>query len=152
MKHQFLVLLASIALSSFAEAQKYIGTPAQDLFDQASFYLEFNYNGFSSSNLERLVAKYQAQIDEACAPQAQTCPFDVARRPVASMIQELQDPHSYFIPADIAQQFSGQIGGGRLGFSQSRVIHCQTAKCGRQSCDRCAKRRSCWQGRVTARR
>ncbi|MFN3266037.1 MAG: S41 family peptidase [Deinococcales bacterium] len=115
MKKSVLALFAAFALSGLAEAQKYTGTPAQDLFDQASFYLDFHYNGFSGANLERLVEKYQAQIDDACAPQAQTCPFDVARRPIAAMIEELQDPHSYFVPADVARQFAGQLGGGGSG-------------------------------------
>jgi carboxyl-terminal processing protease len=115
MKKWGAALLMSLAVATAAEAQKYIGTPAQDLFDQASFYVEFNYNGFSTTNIANLVAKYQSQIDELCTGQAQSCPFDVARRPIANMVRELQDPHSYFIPADVVQQFSGQLNGGGTG-------------------------------------
>ncbi len=115
MKRLALVMAAALAFSCAAGAQKFIGAPAQDLFDEASFYIEFNYNGFSTSNLSNLIAKYQAQIDQLCTGQASNCPFDVARRPIASMIQELQDPHSYFIPADVAQQFAGQLDGAGTG-------------------------------------
>ncbi len=115
MKQIALAIAAALAMAGAGNAQKYVGAPAQDLFDEASFFLEFNYNGFSTSNLSTLIAKYQSEIDDRCSGQATTCPFDVARRPIASMIQELQDPHSYFIPADIAQQFAGQLGGGGSG-------------------------------------
>jgi carboxyl-terminal processing protease len=115
MKHHALVIAAALAFSSAASAQKYIGTPAQDLFDQASFFVEFNYNGFSKVNLSSLIAKYQTQVDSNCASRATDCPFSNAERPIALMIRELNDPHSYFVPSEIAAQFAGQLGGGGIG-------------------------------------
>ncbi len=108
-------MAAGLALSSAAGAQRYIGTPAQDLFDQASFFVEFNYNGFSQVNLSNLIAKYQAQVDSNCASRAKDCPFVNAERPIGLLIQELKDPHSYFVAADIATQFAGQLSGGGIG-------------------------------------
>ena len=115
MKYAALVIAAALALPSAANAQKYIGTPAQDLFDQASFFVEFNYNGFSRVNLSSLITKYQAQVDSNCASRASDCPFSNAERPIALMIRELNDPHSYFISSEIASQFAGQLGGGGIG-------------------------------------
>jgi carboxyl-terminal processing protease len=103
-----LALLASLAVSSSAGAQRFVGSPAQDLFDQASFFVEFNYNGFSTANLSELTAKYQNQIDEQCARAGQTCAYAVARSSIANMIRDLQDPHSYFIPASAIQGASDQ--------------------------------------------
>jgi carboxyl-terminal processing protease len=114
-KHTALVMVIALAFSNAAGAQKFIGTPAQDLFDQASFFMEFNYNGFSNVNLPNLIAKYQAQVDSNCASRATDCPFSNAERPIALMVRELQDPHSYFVPSEIAVQFAGQLGGTGLG-------------------------------------
>ncbi len=115
MKHFALVIATALALSSAAGAQKYVGTPAQDLFDQASFFLEFNYHGFSTQNIGNLIAKYQAQIDTICARTPTDCAYKAAWLPIANMIRELQDPHSYFVPAEVAEQFAGQLNGTGTG-------------------------------------
>ncbi|MEY4530295.1 MAG: hypothetical protein RLZZ156_1016 [Deinococcota bacterium] len=128
MKHLALVIAAALAFPSAVSAQRYIGTPAQDLFDQASFFVEFNYNGFSKVNLSSLVAKYQAQVDSNCVSRATDCPFSNAERPIALMIRELNDPHSYFISSEIAVQFAGQIGGGGMGSPSLEIATTQLSR------------------------
>ena len=57
MRRTFLLIATTIALSSAAGAQKFIGSPAQDLFDQASFYLDTQYFGPSKISIAELTAK-----------------------------------------------------------------------------------------------
>ncbi len=109
------IAIALLTCSSVGVAQKYIGTPAQDLFDQASFFIEFNYNGFSSQKLPDLIARYQSQLDQSCINRDKDCPFTNAERIIANMIRDLGDPHSYFVPASVAAQFAGQLTGQGSG-------------------------------------
>jgi carboxyl-terminal processing protease len=71
-------------------------SPAQDLFDQASFYLEFYYFGPSTLDLKALSVKYQASLDSACAQEPKTCPYDKAVPVIQQMIRELGDGHTYY--------------------------------------------------------
>jgi carboxyl-terminal processing protease len=115
MKRVARIATVLLATSSVGMAQKYLGTPAQDLFDQAAFFIEFNYNGFSSQKLPDLIARYQSQIDQACINRAKDCPYASAERPINNMIRDLGDPHSYFVPASVAAQFAGQLTGEGSG-------------------------------------
>lgn len=81
------LLLASLSLAS----------PAQDLFDQASFYVEFYYNGPATLNLKELTSRYQSALDRACAPQKDTCPYDQAVSIIQQMMEELGDDHTYYL-------------------------------------------------------
>ncbi|GIW32141.1 MAG: protease [Meiothermus sp.] len=81
------LLLGSLSLAS----------PAQDLFDQASFYLEFYYNGPATLNLKELTARYQSALDRACAPQKDTCPYEQAVPIIEQMLGELNDNHTYYL-------------------------------------------------------
>ncbi|WP_027891984.1 S41 family peptidase [Calidithermus chliarophilus] len=71
-------------------------SPAQDLFDQASFYLEFYYFGPSTLDLKALTVKYQANLNSACAQERETCPYDKAVPVIQQMIRELGDGHTYY--------------------------------------------------------
>ena len=97
-----LTLLSPLALAS----------PAQDLFDQAGFYLSFNYNGFSPANAEQLVDKYQVQLDRACTVKREQCEYSVAETLIEAMLEELGDQHSYYIPAEDAGGFASGPSGG----------------------------------------
>lgn len=81
------LLLAPLSLAS----------PAQDLFDQASFYVEFYYNGPASLNLKELTARYQSALDRACARQKDTCTYDQAVPIIQQMVEELGDNHTYYL-------------------------------------------------------
>ncbi len=74
-----------------------LASPAQDLFDQASFYVEFYYNGPATLNLKELTARYQSELDRACAPQKDTCSYDQAVPIIQRMIGELDDNHTYYL-------------------------------------------------------
>ncbi len=93
------MMLATIALSSVAGAQKFIGSPAQDLFDQASFYLDTQYFGPSKVSIAELTAKYQLEVDKACATLALQCGFDKVEPILAVMFNEIGDDHAYYLTA-----------------------------------------------------
>jgi carboxyl-terminal processing protease len=94
-----LLAVTTLSISSVAGAQKFIGSPAQDLFDQASFYLEQYYFGPSQVNIVALVAKYQVQLDAACETQGLVCPYVVAEPILSVMFDELGDAHAGYLPA-----------------------------------------------------
>uniref|UniRef100_A0A7C3HTL0 PDZ domain-containing protein n=1 Tax=Meiothermus ruber TaxID=277 RepID=A0A7C3HTL0_MEIRU len=74
-----------------------LASPAQDLFDQASFYVEFYYNGPATLNLKELTARYQVELDRACASQKDTCPYEQAVPIIEQMVDELNDNHTYYL-------------------------------------------------------
>ncbi|RDI95870.1 PDZ domain-containing protein [Meiothermus sp. QL-1] len=74
-----------------------LASPAQDLFDQASFYLEFYYNGPSTLSLKELTARYQGELERVCAPRRESCPYDQAVPVIQRMIEELRDNHTYYL-------------------------------------------------------
>ncbi len=87
-----LLVTLAITLGSLS-----LASPAQDLFDQASFYVEFYYNGPSSLNLKELTSRYQVELDRACAPQKDTCSYDQAVPVIQRMVGELNDNHTYYL-------------------------------------------------------
>ncbi|MCS7067452.1 MAG: S41 family peptidase [Meiothermus sp.] len=87
-------LLATLALVLGSLS---LASPAQDLFDQASFYVEFYYNGPATLNLKELTSRYQSELDRACAPQKDTCPYDQAVPIIQRMVAELNDNHTYYL-------------------------------------------------------
>ena len=99
MRRAILMLTATIALSSAAGAQKFIGSPAQDLYDQASFYLDTQYFGPSKISIAELTAKYQLEVDKACETLALQCGFDKVEPILAVMFNEIGDDHAYYLTA-----------------------------------------------------
>lgn len=87
-------LLATLALVLGSLS---LASPAQDLFDQASFYLEFYYNGPSTLNLKDLTARHQVELDRVCAPQPVTCSYQQAVPIIQRMIRELNDSHTFYL-------------------------------------------------------
>lgn len=111
-------LFASLAVLLAPLSLALTPSPAQDLFDQASFYIEFYYNGPSTLDLKGLSAKYQAQLDTACAADKDKCAFEKAVPLIESMIEELQDNHTYYqSPEDL-----GRTQAGRQGTQRSTVL------------------------------
>ncbi|MFN3266036.1 MAG: S41 family peptidase [Deinococcales bacterium] len=131
MKKILLALGATLAISSFAGAQKYIGSPAQDLFDQATFFLETQYFGPSKVNLGELIAKYQAELDKSCESAQKDCGFAVAEPILAQMFDDLEDPHAYYQSAAARraeqQQATGTVNTPtpRMGFSHGAFAEYQ---------------------------
>jgi carboxyl-terminal processing protease len=96
------VLLGALALANTARAQSPSDTLAQRLFVQAGEYLESLYYGPSTIDLKALVARYQAQLNTACAAQSAGCEYTVAEPIIAAMLAELGDPHTFALtPAEL---------------------------------------------------
>jgi carboxyl-terminal processing protease len=111
MNKMILSLTAALALSSVAGAQKFIGSPAQDLFDQAAFFLDTQYFGPSTINMTEHIAKYQQKVDEACAAIGVQCGTDKVEPLLDVMFDEIQDPHAYYLSAAaVAQQNANRAG------------------------------------------
>jgi carboxyl-terminal processing protease len=103
-----IAIALSVAATGLAGA---LASPAQDLFDQATFYLEFQYFGPSKLDLKTLTSKYQAELDKACADAKDTCGYDKAEPLIAEMLADLEDGHAYYQSAESVAQFQAQIAG-----------------------------------------
>jgi carboxyl-terminal processing protease len=131
MKKFIIAITTALALSSVAGAQKFIGSPAQDLFDQAAFFLETQYFGPSKISMTDLIGKYQAKVDEICATPQLQCTYEAVEPILAEMFDEIQDPHAYYQDAASVraeqQQASGTVTTPtpRLGFSHAGFIEYQ---------------------------
>jgi carboxyl-terminal processing protease len=106
------ILAATILVSSiFFSSALAANSPAQNLFEQASFYLKFHYHGFSSVNLEILVAKYKRELDRSCTGLGEKCGYDLARPLIAKMLAEVKDGHTYYIsPEAYAENLAAEQG------------------------------------------
>jgi carboxyl-terminal processing protease len=103
-----LATVLTVAATSLAAA---LASPAQDLFDQATFYLEFQYFGPSKLDLKTLTSKYQAELDKACSDAKDTCGYDKAEPLIGTMLADLEDKHAYYLTAEDVAQESAQVAG-----------------------------------------
>ncbi len=87
-----------------------LASPAQDIFDEVSYYLVINYGGASSADVRGLPDKYQAQLEATCVGMANTCPAEKAYPVIYAMLQELNDEHTGFYPK-LATQIQQLISG-----------------------------------------
>jgi carboxyl-terminal processing protease len=108
-----LILISSLALSIPALTVPALAaptpSPAQDVFDQAIFYLSFNYHGYSVIDFKTLEAKYQAQLDTACAGLS-TCTYATATPIITAMLEDLKDGHTSFWTAEDYQEYNAKGG------------------------------------------
>jgi carboxyl-terminal processing protease len=84
-------ILASIiiAASSFVPA---MASPAQDLFDQATFYIGFYYAGYGKvANFRDLRKQYQPELDKRCGTD-KACGYDKGLEVVNVIIKGIGDP------------------------------------------------------------
>jgi carboxyl-terminal processing protease len=118
MKTSIFARALAVAVLGFgvANAQAYENSPAQALFDQASYYLAFYYHGFSSTNPNdpAFVAKYQRQLDQLCFVQRQNCSYDMAVPLLKAMVEEIGDEHTNYLPPDAAQDFVASTSGDNI--------------------------------------
>lgn len=92
-----LVLALGLALASAW------ASPAQELMNRATDLLVRNYAGPSDKNPNELAQKYLNKLGEACAPQGEACPVDVAVPLLRDMVNELGDRHSrLWLPEEYA--------------------------------------------------
>ncbi len=93
MKKLLLTIVATISIGLSGA----LASPAQDLFNQAVYYIAFYYDGYSSADYQNFSAKYQPQIDDACKDTLEKCPYDTAVPVIRQMIDELSDGHTYYL-------------------------------------------------------
>jgi carboxyl-terminal processing protease len=108
------VLTLAFTVSSLAFA-----SPAQDLFNQATYYLAVQYNGYSSADYANFNTKYQPALDTACADLGESCPFTMATPIIQQMLEELKDGHTYLLTKEAALEAQRQRAG--LGPSTPKI-------------------------------
>ena len=100
------VIAGLIAGSSLAFA-----SPAQDVFEQAQFYLETQYWGPSTVNMKEHTVKYQPMLDKACADDMANCAYEKAEPVIGQMLFDLDDNHAYYLSsAAVAQERASATG------------------------------------------
>ncbi len=106
-KSAFVLMMVVLFGWTGVNAQAFENSPAQSLFDQASYYLSFNYHGFSGTdpNSAAFNEKYQKQLDLSCFVQRQNCAYDVAVPLIKAMVEEIGDDHTNYLEPDAAQDF-----------------------------------------------
>jgi carboxyl-terminal processing protease len=115
MKRSVSIWLIAVVMFGLGQvnAQAYENSPAQALFDQATYYLSFNYHGFSSTdpNSAAFVEKYQKQLDLSCFVQRQNCAYDISVPLIKAMVEEIGDGHTNYLAPDAAQDFVSSSSG-----------------------------------------
>jgi carboxyl-terminal processing protease len=70
-----------------------LASPAQDLFDQATFLIGFNYNGSAKvPGFRELRRQYQPRLDQLCATEKEQCSLEKGRQVVAEIVRSIPDP------------------------------------------------------------
>ncbi|WP_299425420.1 S41 family peptidase [uncultured Meiothermus sp.] len=97
-----------------------LASPAQDLFDQATFLIGFYYHGPARvANFRELRRQYQPQLDQLCATERGPCGFDKARQVIGRIVQEIGDPFTVLMTR--SQLIDDQRYGAGLGPAAPRV-------------------------------
>ena len=76
-----------------------LASPAQDLFNQAAYYIAFYYNGYSSADWNNFSQEYQPELTNACQSLGEKCPYTSAVPIISKMIEALEDGHTYYLSA-----------------------------------------------------
>lgn len=75
-----------------------LASPAQNLFDQATFLIGFNYSGPAKvPNFRDLRKQFQPQLDQACASLGEQCGYDQAKGVIQNILTSLDDPFTIFV-------------------------------------------------------
>jgi carboxyl-terminal processing protease len=90
-----LVALAACAPASNSSDTPTGNSPAERLYAQASRLLQRNYYGFTKVNLGATLEKYRGVVSKACSGQ-ENCKYEVAQDALESLVDELEDPHTYY--------------------------------------------------------
>ncbi len=97
-----------------------LASPAQDLFDQATFLIGFYYNGPAKvPNFRELRRQYQPQLDQLCAAERERCGFDKARQVIGRIVQDIADPFTVLMTRE--QLIDDQRYGAGLGPAAPRI-------------------------------
>jgi carboxyl-terminal processing protease len=76
-----------------------LASPAQDLFNQAAYYIAFYYNGYSSADWNNFSQQFQPELTSACQSTGEKCPYTTAVPIIGKMIEALEDGHTYYLSA-----------------------------------------------------
>jgi carboxyl-terminal processing protease len=120
-----ILLVGLVALAACAPATdspntpNRVNSPAERLYTQASRLLERNYYGFSKADLKLTLDKYGRAVTTACASNS-NCEYKVAQDALEKLVEELQDPHTFYErPESYAESQRAKSGQGasfpRLG-------------------------------------
>ena len=117
---RFIFLLCTVALVACAPNTTGSSgdSPAERLYAQAANVLSENYNGYSKLDLSAALEKYRAQVSKNCAG-AKNCKFDVSRTALSGLLEELNDPHSFYETPDEFEASQRTQNG--LGAAQPRL-------------------------------
>ncbi len=97
-----------------------LASPAQDLFDQATFLIGFYYNGPAKvPNFRELRRQYQPRLDQLCASERERCGFDKARQVIERIVQDIADPFTVLMTRE--QLIDDQRYGAGLGPAAPRI-------------------------------
>ncbi|RIH85020.1 S41 family peptidase [Calidithermus roseus] len=89
-----------------------MASPAQSLFDQATFFIGFYYNGPAKvPNFRELRQRYQGQLEQACRGLGEQCGYEQARGVILRIIEDLGDPFTTLLSAEEEQEAS-RLGAG----------------------------------------
>lgn len=89
-----------------------MASPAQSLFDQATFFIGFYYNGPAKvPGFRELRQRYQGQLEQACQGLGEQCGYEQARGVILRIIQDLGDPFTTLLSAEEEQEAS-RLGAG----------------------------------------
>ena len=94
----------SLAMLALGFSQAFAASPAQELFNQATYYIAFYYGGYASVDWQNFSSTYQPELDTACAEQP-NCPYSAAVPIIKKMIESLADGHSSYLSADEVKEF-----------------------------------------------
>jgi carboxyl-terminal processing protease len=108
-----------VGIAVFALSSAGFASPAQDLFNQATYYLAVQYNGYSTADYGNFNLKYQPTLDTACANLGESCPFTAAVPVIQQMLEELKDGHTYLLTKE--QNLEAQRQRAGLGPSAPKV-------------------------------
>ncbi|MBO1438604.1 S41 family peptidase [Meiothermus sp. CFH 77666] len=112
------MLLSSVLV--FGMVSPALASPAQDLFDQATFLIGFYYNGPARvASFRELRRQYQPQLDQLCALERDRCGFDKARQVITRIVQDIADPFTVLMTRD--QLIDDQRYGAGLGPAAPRI-------------------------------
>lgn len=97
-----------------------LASPAQDLFDQATFLIGFYYNGPAKvPSFRELRRQYQPELERLCASEGNRCGFDKAKQVIERMLQDIADPFTVLVTRD--QLIDDERYGAGLGPAAPRI-------------------------------
>lgn len=115
LRHALLSGMAAFALVGSA-----VASPAQDLFDQATFLIGFYYNGPAKvPPFRELRRQYQPELDRLCAFEGNRCGFDKAKQVIERIVRDIADPFTVLVTRD--QLIDDERYGAGLGPAAPRV-------------------------------